>query len=435
MAGEEDKPQGDNLEQLDGRDFVPADDRAEPVAETRERQDAPAPRQEEEPLKPKEGNPFDAKRNSIVEKLRAQRDNNDKNPSIDIPPEMERQQVGPHVATREDRNRPPAEEVAKAIDPENVPVPRRVRLKVQGVEGEYDEEQVKEYAQIALASQDILNDAKLIKEREKAALQAAEERLAAVERLLANHSQSTQQQTTPTPVKAEDTKPATDEELDDIIDQIQTGDVKDAANALRKFGAQLLEKAKADLGDVRETVAATIRQQQEDARVQNETQQVISSFLSENDDFSSHPLRARALIDETVEVMRDNLKAIGVKDETIANIGRKFNVAPQVAVGMATRMLRENGYQLDDSATVMRTAASRVREGFGLTAPVARQQPAPVVDPTPSIVAERIERKQAMAPQPRRANIAPGADAVPAKSQEERRKDAVANMRAFRRGR
>lgn len=432
MAGENEQQQADNF---DARDLIPGDDRAEPIVETRAPQEAPVRQEDEAPKEIKQGSPFDEKRQSIVEKLRAERDRNDKNPSIDIPADMERQQVGPHIATREDRNRPPAEEVAKAIDPANIPAPRRVRLTVQGVEGEYDEEQVKDYAQIALASQNILNDAKQIKEREKAALQAAEERLAAVERLLANHSQGTQQQPAPTPVKAEDTKPATDEELDDIIDQIQTGDVKDAANALRKFGAQLLEKAKADLGDVRETVAATIRQQQEDGRVQHETHQVIEAFLAENEDFSSHEMRGMALIDESVRVMRENLAGLGVKDETIANISRKFNVAPQYAIGMATRMLRGQGYELPDHATVMRTAANRVRQGFGLPDPAARQQPATVVDPTPSIVAERIERKQAMAPQPRRANITPGAETVNEKSQEQRRVDAVRQMKASRRGR
>ena len=435
MPGDEElKPQGDNIEALDGRDFVPPNDAAEPAPETRQRQEDPAPK-DETPKEVKHGSPFDKSRQSIVEKLRAQRDQNDKNPSIDIPADMERKQVGPHIATREDRNRPPAEEVAKAIDPENIPAPRRERLKINGVEGEYDWEQVKEYAQVALASQNILNDAKQIKEREKAALQAAEERLAAVEKLLANHSQSTQQQPTPTPVKAEDTKPATDEELDDIIDRIQTGDVKDAANALRKFGAQILEKAKADLGDVRQTVTATIRQQQEDARVQNETNQVITAFAAENDDFASSDMRMKVLIDQTVDVMEENLKALNVTDETITNIARKFGVARQFAVGMATRMLRDKGYQLPDSAAVMRTAATRVREGLGLAAPAARQQPAPVADPTPSIMADRIERKQAMSPQPRRANISPGADPAPEKSQEQRRIDAVRQMKAMRKGR
>ena len=223
--------------------------------------------------------------------------------------------------------------------------------------------------------------------------------------------------------------------MDDIIDRIQTGDVKDAANALRKFGAQILEKAKADLGDVRQTVTATIRQQQEDARVQNETNQVITAFAAENDDFASSDMRMKVLIDETVDVMRDNLKALNVTDETITNIARKFGVVPQYAVGMATRMLRDKGYQLPDSAAVMRTAATRVREGLGLAAPAARQQPAPVADPTPSIMADRIERKQAMSPQPRRANISPGADPAPEKSQEQRRIDAVRQMKAMRKGR
>jgi hypothetical protein len=433
MPGDEElKPQG---EQLDGRDFVPPNDAAEPIPETRQRQDDVAPKADEPAKEIKQGSPFDKNRQSIVEKLRAERDKNDKNPSIDIPADMERKQVGPHIATREDRNRPPAAVAIEELKPENIPEPRRVTLKVNGEERVLDEQQALDYAQVALASEDILNKAKREREAALEERRLASEELAELRRLRADHSSKPEAQSNPTPVKAEDTKPATDEELDSLIDAIQTGEIPDARKAFQQYGDQIERRMLEKLGNIDQRIATTIRQREEDTRVQRETQQVISAFLSENDDFESHPLRAKALIDETVEVMRDNLKAIGVQEETITNISRKYNVAPQVAVGMATRMLRGNGYELDDSAAVMRTAAKRVREGFGLTAPAARQQPAQVTDPTPSIVADRIERKQAMSPQPRRANISPGADPAPEKSQEQRRIDAVRQMKAMRRGR
>jgi hypothetical protein len=76
-----------------------------------------------------------------------------------------------------------------------------------------------------------------------------------------------------------------------------------------------------------------------------------------------------------------------------------------------------------------------VREGFGLPDPAVRKDPPPVVNPTPSIVADRVERKQAMPFQPRRANVPPGSETVTEKSQEQRRIDAVRQMKASRRGR
>lgn len=435
MPGEEElKPQGDNIEALDGRDFVPPDDRAEPIVETRQRQDDPAPK-DEAPKEIKQGSPFDKNRQSIVEKLRAQRDQNDKNPTIDIPADMERQHVGPHIATREDRNRPPAPVAVEELKPENIPAPRRVTVKVNGEVRELDEQQALDYAQVALASEDILNRAKRERDAALEERRLASEELAELRRLRADHSSRPEGQPTPTPVKAEDTKPATDEELDSLIDAIQTGEIADARRAFQQYGDQIERRMMEKLGNIDQRIAATIRQRDEDARVQNETNQVISAFAAENDDLTSSDMRMEVLIDQVVKVQREHLQAINVTDEQIASIAQKYQIAPAVAIGRATRFLREKGHAIPDNATIMRTAANRVREGFGLTAPAARQQPAQLPDPTPSIMADRIERKQAMAPQPRRANISPGADPAPEKSQEQRRIDAVRQMKAMRRGR
>lgn len=435
MPGDEElKPQGDNLEKLDGRDFVPADDRAEPIIESRQRQDDPAPR-EEAAKEVKHGSPFEGKRNSIVEKLRAQRDQNDKAPSIALPAEMERERVGPHVATREDRNRPPAPVAVEELKPENVPAPRRVRLKVNGEERELDEQQALDYAQVALASEDILNRAKREREAAQEERRLASEELAELRRLRADHSRSPAGQPAPAPVKAEDTKPATDEELDNIIEAIQTGDIPDAKRALSQYGDQIERRMLEKIGDIDARIAATTRRQQEDARVQNETNQVINAFAAENDDLASSDLRMRVLIDEVVEVQRETLRNLNVTDDQITQVAQHYKIAPQVAIGRMTRFLREKGHEIPDNAAIMREAAARVRKGFDLPDPANRQQPAPTVDPTPSIMADRIERKQAMAPQPRRANVSPGADPAPEKSQEQRRIDAVRQMKAMRRGR
>jgi hypothetical protein len=252
----------------------------------------------------------------------------------------------------------------------------------------------------------------------------------------ADHSSKPEGQPKPTQVQAEDTKPAkTDEELDGLIDAIQTGEIADARKAFQQYGDQIERRMMEKIGNIDQRIAATIRQRDADTRVQNETNQVISAFAAENDDLASSDMRMEVLIDQVVKVQREHLREINVTDEQIADIAQKYQIAPAVAIGRVTRFLREKGHQIPDNATIMRTAANRVREGFGLTAPGARPQPVPVADPTPSIMADRIERKQAMGPQPRRANISPGADPAPEKSQEQRRIDAVRQMKAMRRGR
>jgi hypothetical protein len=317
----------------------------------------------------------------------------------------------------------------------------RHKLKVNGREVEVDDAQITALAQKALASESILEDAKLEREGTRLARLQAQQRLDEVERLMAHQSQTAQQQPKPANAPAEDTKPATDAELDEIIDRIQTGDLKEGAEALRKFGAQVLEKAKADLGDVDSRIAATIRHEQENARVQAETQKVLDNFVSENPDFSQSRPRIEVLFDSTVEVMRDNLYAIGVKPEVLQGFAETHGLAPQAAIGVAYRKLRSEGHQLADPSAVMKDAATRVREAFGMPEPQREQvtPPAPKPADNTEFVAERIERKQAMAPQPRRANISPGVDAPSTANTEEalveKRRQAVMQMRASRKGR
>jgi len=416
----------DDLRELE----TPADN-TEAVIETREREPERVER-DDKPEPPQFGNKTDRKRQEIFESLRK----DGRGAEIDRADETERMMGGHNLQTRADREAAEAAARAEGADEslEAMPAPRRVKVKVNGEEREYDEEQVIGFAQVALASDDILSQAKLIKQREQQALQAAQERLAAVERMMADHSQTAQPQPASARQVAEDTKPATDDELDEIIERIQTGSLEEGAEALNKFGAQVLAKARADVGDIKSIVAATIRQEQEDARVKADTETVINEFISENSDFADSATRQRVLADELEGVMRENLHALNVPDEMIDQISRKFNLPPKAAVGAATRYLRSIGYELPDGASAMRTAAARVRQTFGMPDP---RTPAPPArqDHTQSAVAERIARKQAMAPQPQRANIAPGLDTAPAKSKDDLNREWLRQAKYSRRGR
>lgn len=430
IEGAEQAP-ADDLRQLE----TPADN-TEPVIETRERQ----PEQDVAPAEKKPeiqyGTPADRKRNEINE--RSQRQLEERGAKIERSDETERMMGGQNLQTRADREAaaaPPQD--ASHITAADIPAPRRVRVKVNGEEREIDEEQAIGYAQVALASEDILNKAKRERDAALEERRLASEELAELRRLRADHSSKPEGQPNPTPVKAEDTKPATDEELDSLIEAIQTGEIEDARKALQKhddqFGQQVERRILEKIGDIDQRIAATTQRREEDSRVQHETQKVIDEFAARNNDIVSFPMRMKALIDESVEVLEENLKAINVQDETITGIARKFNVARQAAVGIATRMLREKGYQLPDNAEVMRVAESRVRAGLGLPDPATRPAPVQTVDPTPSIMAERDARKAAMAPQPRRANVSPGPDLGPAKSKEDLAREHIRQVKVSRR--
>lgn len=411
----------------DARDLVAPADTADPVVESRQSERTVEPETREEAKPPREGGLYDNKRDAIAAKLKAQRQAQDVQPGIEIPEEMERKIVGPNVATRADRLREPEpEQPARHVESTDIPAPTRRRLKVNGQDVEVDEDQMTALAQKALASENILDEAKQTRAH-------YQDRLAEVERLLANHGQNAQQQPQPAAAKAEDTKPATDDELDAIIDLIQTGDQKEAAGALRKYGDQILAKAKNDLGDIDKRIAATIQQTQRDERVKADTQATLDSFISENPDFGQSQRRIGVLFDTSVEVMRENLFKIGVKPETLDGFAQRHGLAPQAAISVAYRKLSDEGWKLDDSAKVLKEAATRVRTDFGLPAP--QKNPVPQRDTT-QFVAERIERKQAMPPQPRRSNITPTSEAAfSEQSLEQKRAEAVRQMRASRRGR
>jgi hypothetical protein len=436
MAGENQNMAAED----DVRDLIPTADNVE-VVETRQREAEPAPTAvQEEPKKPREGGKYDDKRASIVEKLKSQRSGHDV-PLKTVAEEAQQSRPAPQQAeVREERTTPPVEQAAPVVvKTEDIPAPVRHKLKVNGREVEVDDAQFTALAQKALASESILEDAKVAK------LQA-QQRLAEVERLMANQSQTVQQQPKPANAPAEDTKPATDAELDEIIDRIQTGDLKEGVEALKKFGKQVtdqvLETVRSNLGDVDARMAATIQHAQETARIQAETQKVLDDFVSENPDFSQSQRRLEVLLDSTVEVMRDNLYAIGVRPEVLQNFAQTHGLAPQAAIGFAYRKLRTEGQPLADPSAVMKTAVKNVREAFGMPEPQrgeAKPAPAPAPADNSNFVAERIERKQAMAPQPRRANVSPGNDsAQPANTEDatnQKYRQVVAQMRASRKGR
>lgn len=431
MAGE------NEIQEDDVRDLVPVADATEPI-ETRQR----APEPEHEPAKDAAKEPpkevrhslFEDKRAAAVEKVRQQRRDSGSVLRYDVHPEAEQREPAPEVPVAPEPTQEQQDAVAAEAAVAAIPAPKRTVLKVNGREIEVDQAQLEENARKSLASDDILNEAKRARDE-------ARRELAEIQTLRAAHSAGVQPQPVPAHAQVEDPKPTTDAELDEIITAIQLGDQKDAALALSKHGDIIERRLMQKIGNIDERIAATTQRFHDDARVRAETQSTLDSFISENPDFSQSQRRVEVLFETSVEVMRDNLFALGVSADKLKEFADTNGMAPQAAISVAYRKLRAEGHQLPDPSKVLVDAANRVRTDFGM--PVPQKEPAPKPAPAPVVkqdntefVAQRIERKQAMAPQPRRANISPGAEAAPSEqSLDQKRVDAVRQMRAFRRGR
>jgi NTP pyrophosphatase (non-canonical NTP hydrolase) len=415
----------------DARDLAAPADNTEPspeAAQVLQQEDAPA---KEEPKEPRHGGLFDDKRAEIAAKAKAARQATDAAPDVEVISDQQKRMYG-NVETEADRLNPEDPQPAKDVKVEDIPAPQKKVLKVNGREVEVDEAQIEDHARRSLAADDIIGQAK--RERDE-----ARQLLADLQKERAIHSAAQTQQPKPTNATAEDSKPATNAELDEVIDAIQVGTKEEAAQALAKYGDQLVQRVQQNLGNLDERVAAITARAQDDARVKTEAEATLASFRAENTDFENSTMRQAVLFEETVQVMAEKMIEIGVKPETLQQYAEKNGLAPQAAIGAAYRQLRSDprfGEKLPDPATNLKTAATRVREGLGLPSPAPKQEttPAPAPDTT-HVLAERTERKQAMQPQPRRANVSPANDPAPQLSKEQKDRLAVQRMRVARRGR
>lgn len=420
------------IEDLQNRETIEAPESRQRAEEQRE-----APK---EPETPKYDQKAPNKRQAIADKLKADRDAIDRNPQrVAITDEAERLQVGPNVKTRMDRlhdaeDKPEVKAPAQVQTAADIPPVVKRQIKVNGQIIEVDEDQLVGLAQRAAASDSILEEAKLKNAQ-------ANQRLAEIERLQADHSRTRPTEAEPQQSQAEDTKPATDDELDTIIEQIQFGDKSDAAKALRTYGDQLVSRARELANNSDERVTQLVAQTLDNERVRGETQRALDSFMSENTDFASSEKRQGVLVDETLSVMEANLNAYNVTKEMIDKYAEANGLPHSVAVSAAYRRLRTDGHPLPDQSAVLKTAASNVRREFGMPDP-AQQRQEPVRRQAPdnsNFVAERQERKQAIVQQPRRATLSPADQPIQQPMTEDRindsRRAAIAKMRAVRRGR
>ncbi len=297
--------------------------------------------------------------------------------------------------------------------------PQRRKLKVNGREVELTEEEVTKYAQQALASGDILEQA-------KAARAEAFEKLNILNKLEATLPTSQPEYRQPEQRQDENTT-LNDDELDDIIDSIQVGETKEAKAALMKYGSQIEKRIMAQVGDLDERIQKTTEETQAKNARKERAEKTLGQFANDYPEFKTPALQS-ALLVETVSNMRSELTNQGVQPETIAGIRQSYNMGENEAVAFAYRTLQEKGFQLPEHGEILSRSAKSIRTQFGI-APTR----APRTDP-PAIPQDRQERKRMLTSQPRRANSPPSETSNEPDIMDVRR-DAVRQMRMLRRGR
>ena len=420
-----------------GDSVEPAVERVERQAEERVREE---PAEERRPT-----GPYENKRAAMYEAAKAKREAEEAEHGFRaMPDEIERGRVPPGTETFADRearrNAPPepVEPQQRAPDPQPVEEPARRKVRVQGRDLELTEDQLVAAAQKGLASENILEDAK----RLKAELQ---NQLEQVQHLRANQSAGQPASTEPRNAQSEDTKPD-DAELDDVIDAIQVGDKKEAMAALEKYGQHIERRIVERIGNISQTVNDTIRTARADEQVELSIRTAVDGFLAKNEDFAA-PERHTYLTSTSQEIMEGALADVlaqngvdiepviaGVQAQKSRELGRR--VSRGEAAAFAYRAALTHGVQLPRYEDILEASATAIRRDFGLPSPQPRTaRPAPVPQPTPSnFAAEREERKANINPQPRRANVVPGADAAE-KTQEDKNREWIRTRREMLKGR
>jgi hypothetical protein len=361
----------------------------------------------------------------------------DDNPRPAEPPKPEMLEQDPRAAIaarfkklREDKE-PPVETTGDFVDPSQVygqagkteedppapppaaetppAQPTKRKLKVNGQEREYTDEEVTALAQKAAAADDYLEQAK---SRLSEAKQVLETTRVHVSR------QNPADEPAPTATETDDgttgqQNPA--DPLKEAIEQIQYGDPDKAKEVLGKT--------------IAEVAAAAVKQVSWEDRVQSDVAadlQAHDDFVKKNEDLAKDPRAAKLIRAELLDGYAEDLRKIGVPDDKIPTD------ATQLANLHRGHKLR--GAQVRSVAKLLEDAGSSVREFAKIGAPrqeTATQKP----NPNPERVQvnlNRDDRRRAIPQQPQRANVQPAQTNSAPASQMDSRKAAVERAKAAR---
>lgn len=352
-----------------------------------------APRQQAEPTPaappaPPVKSRFDDKRNEIISRFRV--DRGQENHGEDAISEFAREGMPPEfvpetpaVEEAADEQTPAAADATLA-PPAPAPqdtAPKTVKLKVHHREIEMPLEEVIAKAQIALAADDLLEQAKG-RVRELDAIVASARNTAPRAGQPGEHQ--TGQNSAP---NAEPASPAGEElphQEDPITKLIETMQFGDPTEARNLFDTTIKsETAKA-------VHAGLINQRLEDEGAR--TAKVLKDFRDVHPELASDPIANAAIERMVFDNQAEDLKQLGLDPAKLGN-GTPADIAA------AHRWYRAQGYTVTSPKEMLEKATSKLVEWKGVK-PTEPAPPAP--KPTPRIEVDRTARRQAIPQQPNR---------------------------------
>lgn len=386
---------------------------AAPAAQSTE----PEPQRAAPPVKSK----FDDKRNDIVARFRSDRGleadgNRDEISDFarsGMPPEFE-----PPAPVAEAEPEPAADPAAPDPIPDNpAAAPQKYKVKVRGQEQELTLEELTAKAQIALAADTYLDEAKtrlnevdaLFRETRNKATRASQE---PQHPAAPNGTQSTEQ---PSTAAGDPQHP--EDKMAKLVETMQFGDPEEAKTRLQDTIA----------GQVSEAVQSTLQRQ----RFQDEgarTAKVLKDFQDQHPDIAKDS-KARAVIEaDVVEQQLADIVALGIDPAKL----RPDGLSPtSTDIANAHRWYRNQGFKVRPPQELLETGMKNYLEWKGVAAPKPAA-PAAGAQPRVDVTVDRSARRAAIPQQPSRT-VAPKQDARTQPTAQPRDRSSVVQAMANRR--
>jgi hypothetical protein len=354
---------------------------------------APAPQSTDDtppPVPPPVRGKYDEKRAEIRARFREHRgEQNDDN--TDQISDFVQEGMPPDFVQAEPQDGDTVTEPAPEPQDGEPPVlPKTIRLKVHGKEIDLPLDEVVKNAQIALASDNILDKAK--------------SKLGEIDQLYeqvrsrAQQSSPGGQQANPNGQQTEQpTEPLVDPNQDDgkkFVEAIQFGDPEEAQ---RLFNEEVTRR-------VNQTASKTVAEQLLNQRMRDEgarAMKVLNDFTEKHSDVANDP-RARAVIEqETLRLQAEDLVKIGLDPAKIRPDGQPATAGD---IANAHKFYRAEGFAVRSPADLLETAFTEYQTWRGVKKQPdqdSQQQPIKAA-PRVAVSVERQERRQQVQPQPSR---------------------------------
>jgi hypothetical protein len=374
------------------------------------------PQRQAEPVadraQPPQPPPYISKRNEIISRFRTDRAAQVEETREDLsdfvrsgmPPEME-----PQPQETDTGDADAAEPQPTPVEPAPEPAPQKpqsVKLKVHGVEKEYSLEEVMSKAQIALASENILDEVKALKRE-------LSERLS-VARTDPSGQPAGQPSAQPSP-QPQDTSheaglPDQDDPVAKLIEVMQFGDAAEARNL---FDTTIENRVTAR---VNSAVSTAVQQAIMNARLADEgarTAKVLADFQEQHKELAADQYANAAIQTRVYELQVEDLRGLGIDP---AKIQTESGIVQPADIAMAHRFYRTQGLNIRKPEQMLETAVTDFLKWKGIATPQPAADPAPTptkAEPQVDLTVERTGRRQAAAQQQPSRAIAPRAVPTP----------------------